>query len=122
MTFGPDGTGYFAERDGPLLNLRIRPPERAGAAIFTGRIVPLDDEFAGDQDFVQDIRVDAKGRVVVTRWSGRIHLVSRRGAVDLIQLPRPGGEGLYYTGVLAGDRLCATYCSGVTVVCHALGR
>jgi hypothetical protein len=122
MVFGPDGTGYFAERDGPLLNLRIRPPERASAAILTGRIVPLDDEFAGDQDFVQDIRVDAKGRVVVTRWSGRIHLVSRRGAVDLIQLPRAGGAGLYYTGVLAGDRLCATYCSGVTVVCHALGR
>jgi hypothetical protein len=122
MTFGPDGTGYFAERGGPLLNLRIRPPERAEAAIFTGRIVPLDDEFPGDQDFVQDLRVDAKGRVVVTRWSGRIHLVSRSGAVELIQLPRAGGEGLYYTGVLAGDRLCATYCDEVTVVCHALGR
>jgi hypothetical protein len=122
MTFGPDGTGYFAERDGPLLNLRIRPPERAGAAIFTGRIVPLDDEFPGDRDFVQDIRVDSKGGVVVTRWSGRIHLVDRRGEVDLIQLPRAEGKGLYYTGVLAGDWLCATYCDEVTVVCHALGR
>jgi hypothetical protein len=122
MTFGPDGTGYFAERAGPLLNLRIRSPERAEAAIFTGRIVPLDDEFPGDHDFVQDIRVDARGRVVVTRWSGRIHLVSRNGTVDLIRLPQAGGEGLYYTGVLTGNRLCATYCSGVTVVCHALGR
>ena len=122
MIFGPDGTGYFAERDGPLLNLRIRPPERAGSAIFTGRIVPLDDEFPGDQDFVQELRVDARGRVVVTRWSGRIHLVSRSGEAHLIQLPREGGEGLYYTGVLAGDRLCATYCNEVTVVCQALGR
>jgi hypothetical protein len=122
MAFGPDGTGYFAERDGPLLNLRIRPPERAGAAIFTGRIVPLDDAFAGDQDFVQDIHVDGEGRVVVTRWSGRIHLVNRRGEVELLRLPRPGGDGLYYTGVLAGERLCATYCGGVTVVCQDLER
>jgi hypothetical protein len=122
MAFGPDGTGYFAERDGPLLNLRIRPPERAGAAIFTGRIVPLDDAFAGDQDFVQDIHVGGEGRVVVTRWSGRIHLVNRHGEVELLQLPRPGGDGLYYTGVLAGERLCATYCGGVTVVCQDLER
>ena len=26
-------------------------------------------------------------------------------------------EGLYYTAVLHGDRLCATYCADVTVVC-----
>ena len=122
MTFGPDGTGYFAERDGPMLSLRIRSPERAGAAIFTGRIVPLDDEFPGDHDFVPELRVDARGRVVVTRWSGRIHLVSRSGEVEQIQLPRTGGGGLYYTGVLTGGRLCATYCDEVTVVCHALGR
>jgi hypothetical protein len=48
--------------------------------------------------------------------------VSRHGEIDLIQLPRPGGDGLYYTGVLAGDRLCATYCAGLTVVCHDLER
>ena len=105
-----------------MLNLRIRSPERAGAAIFTGRIVPLDDEFAGDQDFVQDLRVDAKGGVVVTRWSGRIHLVNKHGEASLIQLPRPGGDGLYYTGVLAAGHLCATYCGGVTVVCRDLER
>jgi len=122
MVFGPDGTGYFAERDGSLLNLRVRPPDRASAAIFTGRIVPLDDAFPGDRDFVQDVRVDGEGRVVVTRWSGRIHLVDRHGDVELILLPRPGGKGLYYTGVLAGGRLCATYCGGVTVVCQELRR
>jgi hypothetical protein len=122
MTFGPDGTGYFAERHGPLLNLRIRAPERAGAAIFTGRIVPLDDQFDSDLDFVQDIQVDARGRVVVTRWSGRVHLVNRHGEVSMVQLPRPGGKGLYYTGVLAGGRICATYCEGVTVACRDLER
>jgi len=122
MIFGADGTGYFAERDGQLLNLRIRPPERAGSALLTGRIVPLDDEFAGEVDFVQDIHVDAEGRAVLTRWSGRIHLVSRDGESDSVELPRPGGDGLYYSGVLADDRVCATYCRGVTVVCHDLPR
>jgi hypothetical protein len=122
MRFGPDGTGYFAERDGPLLSLRIRSPERAGSAILTGRIVPLDDEFPGDRDFVQDIQLGDGGTVVLTRWSGRIHLLSRSGSTQVIELPRADSEGLYYTGVLAGDRLCATYCSGVTVVCRALGR
>ena len=68
------------------------------------------------------VSVDARGRVVVTRWSGRIHLVSRSGEVERIQLPRAGGAGLYYTGVLSGGRLCATYCDEVTVVCQALGR
>jgi hypothetical protein len=122
MIFAPDGTGYFAERDGALLDLRIRPPDRASAPILTGRIVALDDEFPGDRDFVQDIQLDGGRGVVVTRWSGRVHLVDRRGEVSLIELPRPGGKGLYYTGVTDRGRLCATYCLGVTVVCQDLAR
>jgi hypothetical protein len=122
MRFGPDGTGYFAERDGPLLSLRIRSPDRAGAPILTGLIVPLDDAFPLGRDFVQEIELGAGGTVVLTRWSGRIHLVSRSGSARVIELPRAGGDGLYYTGVLAGDRVCATYCGGVTVVCRELGR
>jgi hypothetical protein len=31
-------------------------------------------------------------------------------------LPRPA-DGLYYTGVLRGSRLCATRCADVDVVC-----
>jgi hypothetical protein len=120
MTFGPDGTGYFAERDGSLLNLRIRPPERAGSAVLTGRLVPLDDDFPADFDFVQEIQVDARGNATLTRWGGRIHLVSRVGEVKAVQLPRPGGDGLYYTGIRQGNRLCATYCGGVTIVCREL--
>jgi hypothetical protein len=122
MIFGPDGTGYFAERDGCLLELRIRPPDRASAPILTGRIAALDDDFPGDRDFVQDIQLDGEGGVVVTRWSGRVHLVNRRGEVRRVELPRPGGKGFYYTGVLDRGRLCATYCNGVTVVCQDLER
>lgn len=120
MTFGPDGTGYFAERDGALLNLRIRTPDRAGSAILTGQLVPLDDDFPADLDFVQEIRVDARGDATLTRWGGRIHLVSREGKASAVQLPRPGGDGLYYTAIRQGNRLCATYCGGVTVVCREL--
>jgi hypothetical protein len=34
-----------------------------------------------------------------------------------VDLPREQGKGLYYSGVLRGTRLCATYCDGVEVVC-----
>lgn len=118
MTFAGDGTGYFAEREGSLLRLRIRPPERAGNIFLTGRIVPLDDHFPAG-DFVQDIQPLDAGGAVVTRWSGRIHLVDAKGDVRSLRLPRDPG-GLYYTGVLRGDRLCATLCQGITVVCKAV--
>lgn len=120
MSFGRDGTGYFAEREGSLLRLRIRPPERAGDIFLTGRLVPLDDHFPPG-DFVQDIQPLDSGGAVVTRWSGRIHLVDAKGDVRSLRLPRQP-EGLYYTGVLHGDRLCATLCQGITVVCTAVSR
>lgn len=119
MTFSTDGTGYFAERDGDLLRLRIRPPDLAGDIFLTGRIVPLDDAFPAS-DFVQDIQPMAGGGAVVTRWSGHIHLVDAKGNVRDLSLPREPG-GLYYTGVLRDGRLCATLCQGVSVVCAEVG-
>jgi len=73
--------------------------------------------FPVELDFVQDIQPAADGRVVVTRWSGRVHVADARGRVRSVQLPRLDPDGLYYTAVLHGDRLCATYCADVTVVC-----
>lgn len=119
MAFGGDGTGYFAEREGSLLRLRIRPPDRASDIFLTGRIVPLDDAFP-PSDFVQDIQPLANGGAVVTRWSGRIHLVDAKGDVRDVSLPREPG-GLYYTGVVRSRRLCATLCQGVSVVCTEVG-
>jgi len=120
MSFGPDGTGYFAERDGSRLGLRIRPPEEAGSPLPSGRIIILDDAFPVGQDFVQEIRVEPGGRVLVTRWSGRIHVVEPDGSVRNVTLPRPGGRGLYYSAVLLGKRLCATLCDRVSVTCTDL--
>ncbi len=108
-----DGTIYRAESDASALWLSVVPPPARGEP----RRVPLDAAFAPDFDFAQDIQVAADGRVVVTRWSGLVHVLHPDGRVRSVALPRPDPAGLYYTGVLHGDRLCATYCADVTVVC-----
>jgi hypothetical protein len=115
MAFGDDGTGWFAEVDESRLTLRVRPPERAGSPLLTGRLVPLDDAFARELDFVQDIQV-AGDTAVVTRWSGRVHVVSRDGPPRSVALPKQGDE-LYYTGVRADGAVCATRCDDVGVAC-----
>jgi hypothetical protein len=115
MTFSADGTGWFAEADGSALRLRVRPPERAASALLTGRIVPLDDAFS-EHDFVQDIHADGDG-AVVTRWSGKLHVVDRAGLRQDVVLTSRAGD-LYYSGVRSGGTVCATRCGTVDVVCR----
>jgi hypothetical protein len=113
VRFREDGTGLFAEVEGSVLALRVRPGDGGPE-----RVVLLDAAFPSALDFVQDIQPAADGRVVLTRWSGRIHVVDvATGRAETVQLPRVDPQGLYYTGVLHGDRLCATHCADVTVVC-----
>lgn len=112
--FGPDGTGYRAEVDGERLTLRVVPPP--GSPV-PERSLLLDDAFAPEYDFVQDIQPAADGRVAVMRWSGAVHVLGSDGRAHSAQLPQLDPEGLYYTAVLYGPRLCATYCADVTVVC-----
>jgi hypothetical protein len=114
VAFGADGTGYRAEREGSRLWLHVAPP---GAA---GRRLPLDEAFAEDFDFAQQIQVARDGRALVTRWSGFVHVVSPHGATQTLRLPAFEPGGLYYSGVLAGERVCATYCADVSVVCQSL--
>lgn len=120
MVFGPDGDGFLAERSGELLRLRVLSPGARTALPLVGRLVPLDDAMPAS-DFVQDLRVAADGRVVVTRWSGVVHVALPSGEVRDALLPR-AGDGLFYTAVLAGGDLCATHCGGVEVICRALPR
>jgi hypothetical protein len=115
MAFGEDGTGWFAELDERRLTLRIRPPERASSPVLTGLLVPLDDDFPVGLDFVQDIKL-AGDTAVVTRWSGRVHVVERDGQVRSVVLPKQGDE-LYYTGVASDGAVCATRCGDLSVVC-----
>ena len=77
----------------------------------------LDEAFPGEVDFVQDLKHAPDGRIVLTRWSGVVHVVEPSGRVATTRLPKLDPQGLYYTGVLRGDRLCATHCADVTVVC-----
>ncbi len=114
VAFGPDGTGLLAEVDGTRLVLRVRPP--AGP----DRRLLADDAFAAGLDFAQDIHFAPDGRAVVTRWSGVVHVFDPPGSLTTLRLPPVEPAGLYYSGVLAGDRVCATHCGGLTVVCAPL--
>jgi len=118
VTFRSDGVGYAAEAEGATLSLhRVPPPGETGA---WHRIV-LDEAFPAALDFVQDITRSEEGPIVVSRWSGSIHLVDdASGVVTSLKLPALAVDGLYYTATVRDDRLCATYCAGVTVVCRDL--
>jgi hypothetical protein len=117
--FAPDGRGFLAWSDGTRLVLRATAPGAAEDAT-SGRAILLDPAFPVALDFVQDVRLDERGRVVVTRWSGVVHVVGASGDVRTVTLPRPAPRGLYYTAVTHGDRVCATFCADVTVVCAPL--
>jgi hypothetical protein len=111
VAFRARGTGYAAVVENGALRLRIEPPDQPPRTLL------LDGGFPEAFDFVQDIQLSRNGGAVVTRWSGRVHLVDADDAVRTLQLPRLDPDGLYYTGVRLGDRICATYCADVTVVC-----
>jgi hypothetical protein len=117
--FTRDGRGFFAWQQGSRLWLRMTQPGAAQDAA-SGREVVLDTAFADGVDFVQDVHVETDGRAVVTRWSGVVHVVAPDGSVRSVDLPRSAAGGLYYTAVAVGDRVCATYCADVSVVCAAL--
>jgi len=119
LVFDPKGRGYWVWADGRRLTLRVTEPDAARRA-DAGREWLLDTTFAAESDFAQEIRVETDGRAVVTRWSGVLHILDTSGALRTLRLPRPEPVGLYYSGFLRGDRVCATYCSGVRVVCANL--
>jgi hypothetical protein len=115
VAFAADGTGYRAEVEGRNLWLRVGAP---GEDPEGGRRILLDAAFAPALDFVQDIAPMPDGRAVVSRWSGWVHVVDSPRRVHSTRLPQFEDGGLYYSAVAEGDRICATYCSEVSVVCR----
>jgi hypothetical protein len=109
-----DGTEYRVEAHAGS-GLWLRRIEAEGR--LRGRLVLLDPNFPAAHDFAQDLKLAPDGRVVVTRWSGAVHVVDADSAVATLRLPRLDPDGLYYTAVIRGRRLCATHCADVTVVC-----
>lgn len=120
--FGPDGTGYFALVEGSELQLALLRPGAGPASFRRARRIGLDENFEPAFDFAQDIRVEPGGRVLVTTWSGRIYVVEPDAPrpVRSIPFPRLANGGLYYAAASAKERLCATYCAALTVVCTQL--
>jgi hypothetical protein len=110
-----DGTEYRVEAHADR-RLWLRRVGKPGARVQDAGVL-LDADFPAQYDFVQDLTIASDGRLVLTRWSGVVHVVSPNGEVTTLRLPRPDPQGLYYTAVIRGNRLCASYCADVTVVC-----
>ena len=119
VAFAEDGKGYRAEVEGRNLWLRVSAP---GEGAEGGRRILLDRAFSAALDFVQDIELGADGRAVVSRWSGWVHVVDSPSEVRSIRLPQLTDDGLYYSAFAEGDRICATYCSNVSVVCRDIPK
>jgi hypothetical protein len=119
VAYAADATGYRAEREGEMLWLSIVPPGEQNPSDATLRI-PLARDFPAEFDFVQDIQFATDGSAVVSRWSGWVHVVDANGAVRSLRLPPVDPRGLYYSATLRGERVCATHCGDVTVVCQDL--
>ncbi len=67
VRFDADGRGWFAERKGEVLQVRV---VRDGRTLLEREIGPL-----GALDEVQDIQFAPDGTAVLARWSGRVHLL-----------------------------------------------
>jgi hypothetical protein len=126
VAFGKDGGGFVALVDeaGSLWLVYLAPSDRSRDLSTAPRVL-LDAKFAGSVDFVQDLQLDGSDRVVATRWSGIVHVVDvapdgKPRETARIELPRRSPGGLFYTAVVRGDRVCASYCAGVRVECAAL--
>jgi hypothetical protein len=117
VRFDATGRGYAAVVEGARLVLMEFLPTQAERNLAKARRILLDPSFPQDFDFVQDLHIADDGRVVVTRWSGEIHVLTPSGEPRSIAFPRPARGGLYYTAVVRGPRVCATYCADVTIVC-----
>ena len=93
-----------------------------GAALdaTSGREIVLDAAFAAATTSCRTCTSRRDGRAVVTRWSGVVHVVAASGGrAHGGAAAQRGGRALLHGG-RDGDRVCATYCADVSVVCAAL--
>lgn len=118
VSFDALGVGWFAKRQDGRLQLRRNVDRNAGPDEVSIDLGPI-----GASDFVQDISFATTGETVLTRWSGRIHIVAPSGARRIVDLTpegedcnRTGGPGLHYTAVLWESALFVSrHCGGQIV-------
>ena len=114
--FDANGRGLLAVVRDERLELAVLGPDAERRDLAGASWIELDSRFPRQLDFAQDIQIAPDGSVVVTRWSGLVHVVDATGRPHTLQLPR-SGDALYYSAVLEGGRLCATRCDASDVVC-----
>ena len=119
LAFDRRGTGWFAERDAGSLRLRT---------VGSGETRRIDLGPIASSDFAQDIKFSPNGAVVLTLWSGRVHVLSAAGVLRTVELAGPGnhceetgGPGLHYTAILWRDTVFATRHCGPVVVQKRVG-
>lgn len=117
LRFDPAGRGWFAERKGDVLQLRVVQDGRT--------LLERDLGALGALDAVQDIQFAPDGTAVLARWSGMVHLLflgpDGFAQTDLaLGVSRDCGASqappLMYTAVLYDDRVYATLYCGATVL------
>lgn len=119
VRFDRAGLGYLAVSRQGRLELLVLRPGQDRVRLDAAPAFVLDEHFAPELDFAQDIQLAPDGSAIVTQWSGRVHEVSPTlGRVRSWTLPR-GQDALYYTAVAddADGSICATRCGDVQVVC-----
>ncbi len=120
VRFRRDGWGVAAfVADGELRLVELGPGEPRWQLV-PGAGQLLDANFPALLDFVQDISFGPEQETIVTRWSGRVHVLGPGDDRRDLQLPRDDPAGLYYSAALWDDDICATYCADVAVVCARL--
>ena len=116
VRFAQGGRGVaVTEADGELRLIEL-DASPAATQLGVGRGLLLDAKFPGALDFVQDVAFGPRGEVLVTRWSGLVHVVEldptgagRAARVLDVQLPRE--DGLFYASALTPERrVCTTLC------------
>lgn len=122
VRFAPSGRGFAAFVAGRTLRLAELGPGPPEEILHAGAGRLLDPDFPASFDFVQDLAFGPAGEVVVTRWTGRIHVIGPGGHRRDLQLPRDDPADLYYSAGVSpdGNTVCATRCGDVTVVCGDL--
>ena len=119
VRFDPAGRGVAAFVTDSELRLTELAPGPPSAQLRADSGVLLDGDFPAALDFVQDISFGPAGEVILTRWSGHVHIVGGDGQEREVRFPRDDPGELYYSGALSpdGETVCATRCGEVAVVC-----
>jgi hypothetical protein len=121
--FDQEGRGWFAERTGRTLTVRVTDGEALVASASLGPLALW--------DFVQDIKFAKDGTAALATWTGRVHLLrieggSLRRRDARFHMPADcfpaRSAGLLYTAILHESRVYATAFCGASILRQGVRR